>query len=88
MPISMPITPETSTELLITHAISEVQRVHSGEEFCVGDLFPAYEWFRLSNHVRANIGYGFYHQYANSESISQVTVLSKTKKGQQIYRKN
>jgi len=87
MPLLIPIKSDTKPESIIAHAISEIPKVLSGEEFCVGDLFPKYEWFRLPNHIRANVGTGFYNQYARNESISQVVILGKTTKGQQIYRK-
>jgi len=88
MPVLMPITSNTKSEPLIAHAISEIPRLQAGEEFCIGDLFPKYEWFRLPNHVRANVGTGFYNQYASNKCISEVEILGKTPQGQQIYRKN
>ena len=87
MPLIVPITSETKSEPLIEYAISEITRLRSGEEFCIGDLFPKYEWFRLPNHVRANVGAGFYHQYATNENISQVDILEKSTQGQQLYKK-
>ena len=52
----------------------------------VRDLFLGYEWKRLSSYIRANVGYGFYHQYATKEG-SQVTVDEKTAQNQQKYKK-
>ena len=87
MPInSIPITSATEVNALISHAISEVSNLQSGEKFMVRDLFLGYEWNRLSNYVRANVGSGFYHQYAVSD-VSQVTIEEKSPQNQQKYKK-
>jgi hypothetical protein len=88
MPINNnPITSETDIEALVTQAISEVPKLQPGEKFMVRDLFLGYEWNRLSNYVRAQIGHGFYHQYAKDETLSQVDVLEKSARNQQLYSK-
>lgn len=71
----------------IDHAIGEVAQLTSGETFMVRDLFLGYCWNRLSNYKRAQIGYGFYHQYAKVEGISEVEILEKSIRNQQMYRK-
>ena len=80
-------TSETSIQLLIDHAITQVPKLNSGEKFMARDLFLGYEWNRLTNYVRAQVGSGFYHQYAK-EDASEVTILEKTARNQQLYRKN
>jgi len=88
MPLNKnPITAETSIETLVSLAIDEIQNLQPGEKFMVRDLFRSYEWNRLSNYVRANVGAGFYHQYANVEGKSQVDILNKTARNQQLYSK-
>ena len=88
MPINnTPITSDTDIESLVSHAIAEVPNLQSGEKFMVRDLFVGYEWNRLSNYVRAQVGHGFYHQYANVESVSKVEVLNKSARNQQQYKK-
>ena len=88
MPIyNVPITAESNIESLIKHAISEIPNLHSGEQFMVRDLFIGYEWNRLSNYVRAKVGAGFYYQYAKDETISQVAILAKSARNQQMYMK-
>ena len=88
MPINnTPITSETSIETLVSQAISEIPNLLTKEEFMVRDLFLGYEWNRLSNYVRAQVGYGFYHQYAKDDNISQVNILEKTARNQQMYSK-
>ena len=84
---NVPITSETNIESLIKYAISEIPNLQSGEQFMVRDLFIGYEWNRLSNYVRAKVGAGFYYQYANVETISQVAILSKSARNQQMYMK-
>ena len=87
MPINNnPITPKTSPELLLSHAISEIPNLESGEKFMVRDLFIGYEWNRLSNYIRAHIGSGFY-QYAQGGGSEQVAILEKSARNQQIYSK-
>ena len=88
MPINnIPITAETEVDTLVTYAISVVPHLSSGEQFTCRELFHGYEWNRLSNGKRAQVGSGFYHQYAKNESISQVEILDKTAQNQQKYRK-
>ena len=88
MPLNKnPITSQTSIEVLVSLAIDEVQNLHPGEKFMVRDLFRSYEWNRLSNYVRANLGAGFYHQYANVEGKSEVNILNKTARNQQLHSK-
>jgi len=72
---------------LVSQAIQEVQNLQPNEKFMVRDLFLGYEWNRLSNYVRANVGAGFYHQYAKIENLSQVIILEKTARNQQKYKK-
>jgi hypothetical protein len=87
MPIKNdPITSKTDIESLVVHAISEIPNLYPGEKFMVRDLFLGYEWNRLSNYVRANVGSGFYHQYAQNDG-SQVIILEKSARNQQIYSK-
>lgn len=80
-------TSEETIESLISQAISEIPNLKTGEKFMVRDLFIGYEWNRLSNYVRAQVGHGFYYQYAVLNDISQVNVLDKTARNQQIYSK-
>ena len=88
MPINnRAITPETDIKSLVDHAIAEIPSLQSGEKFMVRDLFLGYEWNRLTNYVRAQVGSGFYHQYASVEDISQVSILNKTPRNQQLYSK-
>ena len=88
MPINnKPITNETDIESLITHAISEVPNLQSDEKFMVRDLFIGYEWNRLSNYTRAQVGAKFYYDYAKVEGLSQVEILAKSARNQQLYRK-
>ena len=88
MPINnVPITNETEIELLIEHAVSEVPNLKSGEQFMVRDLFIGFEWNRLSNYVRAKVGAGFYYEYAKVESLTEVEILAKSARNQQLYRK-
>ena len=88
MPINnVPITSNTDIELLINQAISEIPNLQSGEQFMVRDLYIGYEWNRLSNYVRAKVGAGFYYQYAKDETISQVAILAKSARNQQLYMK-
>jgi len=88
MPLNKnPITSKTSIETLVSLAIDEVQNLQPGEQFMVRDLFRSYEWNRLSNYVRANVGAGFYHQYANVEGKTEVNILHKTARNQQMYSK-
>ncbi|MCL2169769.1 MAG: single-stranded DNA-binding protein [Defluviitaleaceae bacterium] len=73
---------------LVDQAIAEVENVSQDDKpFMVRDLFLGYEWNRLSNYIRAQVGFGFFHQYADNESISQVEILKKTARNQQLYRK-
>ena len=81
------ITAETDIESLIVHAISEVPNLQSGEKFMVRDLFIGYEWNRLSSYTRAKVGAGFYYQYAKIENLSEVEILEKSARNQQLYRK-
>ena len=81
------ITSKTDIESLIEHAIFEIPKLISGEQFMVRDLFIGYEWNRLSNYIRAQVGAGFYHQYAKVDDISQVAILDKSARNQQLYRK-
>lgn len=83
-----PTTHGIDIESLVTHAIAEIPKLQSGEKFMVRDLFLGYEWNRLSNYVRAQVGHGFYHQYAINETISQVTPGDKSPRNQQLYTKN
>ena len=77
-----------SIDALVQQAIKEVNNLNADDkEFMVRDLFLGYEWNRLSNYVRAQIGSGFYHQYANVEGISQVEIKSKSSQNQQLYKK-
>ena len=73
--------------MLIDHAVSEIPHLKSSEQFMVRDLFIGYEWNRLSNYVRAKVGAGFYYEYAKVESLSQVEILAKSARNQQLYRK-
>ena len=87
MPINgKPINSETPIQSLVDYAISEIAKLNSGEKFMVRDLFLGYEWNRLSNYVRAQVGYGFFHQYAKEEK--QVTPNGKSAQNQQKYKKN
>ena len=88
MPINnTPVTADTSIDALVAQAISEVKNLDSSEKFMVRDLFLGYEWSRLSNYVRAQVGSGFYHQYADVKDISQVIIGDKTPRNQQVYTK-
>ena len=78
---------ESAIQSLVEQAIEEVTNLHSGEKFMVRDLFVGYKWNRLSNYIRAQIGYGFYHQYAIIEDVSQVNILEKSARNQQLYSK-
>jgi hypothetical protein len=73
---------------LVNQAIAEVANLQPGEKVMVRDLFLGYTWNRLSNYIRAQVGYGFYHLYANNEAISQVKILEKSARNQQLYMKN
>ena len=79
---------EANIQLLVAQAISEIQNLKPDDKpFMVRDLFLGYEWNRLSNYIRAQVGARFYHQHAKDDSISQVIVLNKTARNQQLYRK-
>lgn len=80
-------TSAANVQALVTQAISAVAQLKQGEKFTVRDLFLGYEWNRLSNGTRAQVGSGFYHQYANNTGISQVEILAKTPQNQQKYAK-
>ena len=87
MPINnTPITEETDVQALVDYAIAEVVNLDEDDgTFMVRDLFLGYEWNRLSNYTRAQVGAGFYHQYANVKEISNVEILKKSARNQQLY---
>ena len=69
---------------LVSLAIGETEKLHSGEVFLVRELFKGYEWNRISRSDRLLIGTLFLNQINSSRN--NIIVIEKTSSGQQKYR--
>jgi len=85
---SKPYLPKPDIGKYVANAIEQVKYLLIGEQFMVSDLYIGYQWKRLSNYERAQVGQRFYHEYAISvEGKSKIEILGKTARNQQIYKR-
>ncbi|WP_060679482.1 single-stranded DNA-binding protein [Virgibacillus halodenitrificans] len=68
-------------------AIQEVDKLSSGEEFLVKDLFKGYEWNRLAIGDRRSLGSLFLHEVKHGKLKDEITIGVKSSANQQQYIK-
>lgn len=68
------------------YAQIEIENLQSKEEFLLKDLFKGYEWNRIKKSDRLKLGTMFLNFVENN--TDKITILSKTKSGQKVYKKN
>ena len=83
-----PYLPKPDIGKLVEEAIGQVKYLLINEQFMVSDLFIGYQWKRLSNYERAQVGHRFYHEYAiSAEGKTKIEILDKTARNQQRYKR-
>ena len=83
-----PYLPKPDIGKLVENAIEQIKYLLIDEKFMVSDLFIGYQWKRLTNYERAQIGHRFYHEYADTaKGKSKIDILDKTARNQQLYKR-
>lgn len=72
-------------EELLKAALEELDKLESGEEFLLRDLFLGYLWNRIERGERLMFGNMFLHHVRTNRT--DVEVLPRGTSGQQRYRK-
>ena len=70
----------------VQYALKELEKLESGEQFTVKDLWKGYEWKRIERPDRLLIGRFFYNAIMEQKPCP-VKVLDKTPAKQQKYQK-
>lgn len=71
----------------LRQALAELDKLNTGEVFFVRELWKGYEWNRIPIEERLLLGRVFYNDVTQQDPCP-VTILDKTKAGQQKYQKN
>jgi len=67
-------------------AVAELEKLQTGEQFIVKELFRGYEWNRTPKGLRTKLGSLFF-AYAKGTGSTNIKPLGKTPQNQQIYVK-
>lgn len=82
----MKIDSSTTLQDLFEISKNTISDLKTNEVFIVKELFRGFEWNRISESSRAQLGSKFFN-YANNDGNSHIEVLDKTLKNQQKYKK-
>ena len=70
---------------LFNKAVNELVNLRHGERFLVRDLFKGYEWNRIADGDRKNLGRMFLYEY--EKGALEINKLNKNTMSQQYYSK-